>query len=146
MLQDHRPVCNVGVLRPYGWMDEDATWYRDRPWPRRHCVRWGPSSPTERGTAAPPHFLAHAYFVPICCDQTVAHLSNCWALVLFTLCGSNLVFLLHVCCFGVRFSFFSTSQENGSEERLSSDILCRVGLETLACSLIFIGLLLRGWP
>ena len=23
------------------------------PWPRRHCVRWGPSSPTERGTAAP---------------------------------------------------------------------------------------------
>jgi len=27
-------------------------------------------------TAAPPHFSAHAY-----CGQTVAHLSNCWALV-----------------------------------------------------------------
>jgi len=29
-------------------------------------------------TAAPPHFSAHVY-----CGQTVAHLSNCWALVCF---------------------------------------------------------------
>jgi len=27
-------------------------WYGGRPRPRPHCVRWGPSSPTERGTAA----------------------------------------------------------------------------------------------
>jgi len=33
-------------------MDQDATWYRGRLRPRWHCVRWGPSSPTERGTAA----------------------------------------------------------------------------------------------
>jgi len=46
-------VCNVGVLWPNGWMDQDATWYVDRPWPRPHCVRWGPNSPTERGTATP---------------------------------------------------------------------------------------------
>jgi len=26
-------------------MDQDATWYGDRPRPRPHCVRWGPSSP-----------------------------------------------------------------------------------------------------
>ena len=34
-----------------------------------------PAPPTDRGTAAP-HFSAHVY-----CGQTVAHLSNCWALV-----------------------------------------------------------------
>ena len=59
MLWDHSPlcpVCNVGVLWPNSWMDQNATWYRGRggrPRPRRHCVRWGPSSPTERGTATP---------------------------------------------------------------------------------------------
>jgi len=46
------------LLWPNGWMDQDATSYGARSWPRRHCVRWGPSSATERGTAAP-HFLAH---------------------------------------------------------------------------------------
>ena len=23
---------------PNGWMDQDATWYGNRPWPRRLCV------------------------------------------------------------------------------------------------------------
>ena len=31
----------------------ETTWHGGRPRPRRHCVRWGPSSPTERGTAGP---------------------------------------------------------------------------------------------
>jgi len=48
MLRDRCPVClsvcNVGVLWPNGWMDQDATWYGGRPRPMRHCVRWGPSS------------------------------------------------------------------------------------------------------
>jgi len=44
-------VCNVGVLWPNDWIDQDATWYGGRPRPGRHCVRWGPSSPTQRGTA-----------------------------------------------------------------------------------------------
>jgi len=39
-------VCYVGVLWPNGWMDQDATWYGDRPRPRLHCVRWGPAAPT----------------------------------------------------------------------------------------------------
>jgi len=32
------PVCNVGVLWPTNWMDQDETWHvgRPRPWP--HCV------------------------------------------------------------------------------------------------------------
>jgi len=46
-------VCNIGVLWPNGWMDQDTTWYSGRPRPRRHCVRWRPSSLTERGTVAP---------------------------------------------------------------------------------------------
>jgi len=50
------PVCDVGVLWPSGWMDQDATWYGERFPPRPHCVRLGPSSPTERGIAAPPLF------------------------------------------------------------------------------------------
>ena len=42
-----QPPPNFGpcVLGPNGWMDQDATWYGGRPRPRRHCVRWGPSSP-----------------------------------------------------------------------------------------------------
>ena len=46
-------VCNVGVLWPNGWMNEDATWYVGRPRPRRHYVRLGPSLPKKSGTAAP---------------------------------------------------------------------------------------------
>ena len=47
------PVCDVGVLWPNGWTDRDITWRAGRP---RHCVRWGPSSPLQRGTV-PPQFL-----------------------------------------------------------------------------------------
>ena len=38
------PLCDVIVLWPNGWMDQNETWHggRPRPWP--HCVRWGPSS------------------------------------------------------------------------------------------------------
>ena len=71
-------VCYVGVLWPNGWMNQDATWYRGRPRHRRHCVRWGFQFPMPNGKrqSSPPHFMAHVY-----CGQTVAHLSNCWALV-----------------------------------------------------------------
>jgi len=44
-----------------------------------HCVTWGPSgdpAPTADPRALP--LSAHAY-----CGQTVAHLSNCWALVIY---------------------------------------------------------------
>ena len=47
------PIFSPCILWPNCWMDQDTTWYRGRPQPRRHCARWGPSSPTERGTAAP---------------------------------------------------------------------------------------------
>jgi len=42
----HRPpVYSPCLLWPNGWMDQDTTWYRARPLPRRLCVRWRPSSP-----------------------------------------------------------------------------------------------------
>jgi len=36
-------------------MDQDATSQGSRPQPKRHCVRWGPSSPLRKG-AEPPNF------------------------------------------------------------------------------------------
>jgi len=43
-------VCDIGILWPNSWMDQDETWHGGRPRPRTHCVRWGPSS-LQRGTA-----------------------------------------------------------------------------------------------
>jgi len=73
-------VCNIGVLWPNGWMDQDTTRYLARPRPGRHCVRWGPSSPMERGTAAPPaHFSPHVILAHVYCGHTIARCSNCRA-------------------------------------------------------------------
>jgi len=47
-------VCDVGVLRPNGWTDQDETWRAGRPRPIRLCVRWGPSPL--------PKFSAHVYY------------------------------------------------------------------------------------
>jgi len=69
-------VCGVGVLWRNGWTDQDATWYRGISLGPGDIVLYGdPAPPTERSTAAPT-------FQPVYCGQTVAHLSNCWALVL----------------------------------------------------------------
>jgi len=74
--QQPHPLFGSCLLWPNGWIDQNATWYGDRPRPSRHCVRWRPISPTESGTAAP-RYSPHIY-----CFQTVAHLSNYWALVI----------------------------------------------------------------
>jgi len=64
MLSDHcLSVCDVGVLWPNGWMNQDKTWHGGRPRPRPQCFGWGPSSPSPKG--AHPQFLAH-----VCCGQT----------------------------------------------------------------------------
>jgi len=54
-------VCDVGVLWPNGWMDQDETWHGGRPQTRPCCARRGPSS-TKRGTAL--QYSAH-----VCCGQ-----------------------------------------------------------------------------
>jgi len=48
-------VCDVGILWPNGWTNQDETWQGGRPrtWP--HCVRWRPCSPSHKG-AQPPNF------------------------------------------------------------------------------------------
>jgi len=67
-------VCNVGVLWPNGWMDQDETWHGGRPRPRTHC------SP-ERGTAAPSLFFQPMSIVvirsPIWATTEHLILSNC---------------------------------------------------------------------
>jgi len=37
-------------------LHQDTIWYRDRPWPRWHCIRWGPSSPHGKEHSSPPFF------------------------------------------------------------------------------------------
>jgi len=72
--RDTAPIFGPCLLWRNGWMDQDATCYGGRPWPRHHFVRWGSSSPTERDTASP-------HFGQCLLWPTVAHLSYCWALV-----------------------------------------------------------------
>jgi len=42
-------------LWPNGWMDQDGTWHRGRPWSSSHCATWGHSSLLKKG-AEPPIF------------------------------------------------------------------------------------------
>ena len=56
------PVCNVGILWPNGWTDQDEAWHAGRPWPWLHCVRFRHRAPSPKGHS--PQFLAH-----ICCGQ-----------------------------------------------------------------------------
>ena len=48
----HRPtIFGPCLLWPNSYMHQDTTCYGGSPWPRRHCVGWGPSSHPKRGTA-----------------------------------------------------------------------------------------------
>jgi len=62
------PVCDVGVLWPNGWTDQDETWHAGRPRPWPHCVRWGPSSPSPKGHS-PPIFGPYLLRPNGCMDQ-----------------------------------------------------------------------------
>ena len=60
------PISTFGpyLLWSNDWMDQDATWYGGSFRPMQHCVRWGPSSPPQKGGRAS-QFSAHVY-----CGQT----------------------------------------------------------------------------
>jgi len=65
-------------------MDQDTTWYGGRPQPGDIVLYRNPA-PHRKGAQQPPPYLsAHVY-----CGQTVAHLSNCCALILFMAVHSN---------------------------------------------------------
>ena len=50
------PIFDPCLLSPKGWMDQDSTWDGGRPCPRRHCVRWRPSSPPKKGAQPTSNF------------------------------------------------------------------------------------------
>ena len=59
------PISGPYLLRPNGCIDQDVTWYRARPRPRRLCVRWGPRSLSRKGAKPSTKPSAHVY-----CGQT----------------------------------------------------------------------------
>ena len=67
------PIFGPYLLWPYGSMDQDATWYEGRPRPKRHCVRWGPSSPPPQRGQSPPNFRPMS-IVPKRLDGSRCHL------------------------------------------------------------------------
>ena len=70
-------VCNVGVLWPNGWMDQDDTWHGGRPRPGPHCVRWEPSFPSPKGHSPPPTFRRMSIVAKrSLISATVEHLFN----------------------------------------------------------------------
>ena len=63
------PIFGPYLLWPNGWMDQDATWYKGRPWPRRHCVRWGRSCPSLKRGHNSPQFSAHILWLNTWMDK-----------------------------------------------------------------------------
>ena len=67
------------LLRPNGWMDQDATYKGVRPQPNRHCVRWGPSSPLPKKGEQPPIFGPCLLWPDGCMDQDATwHEDRSW--------------------------------------------------------------------
>jgi len=143
-------VCDVGVLWPKGWMDQDETWHggRSRPWP--HCVRWGLRSLPQSGHSLP-QFLAHvchgqtAVWIKLSLAREVGlgpgdivrwgpssplHKGGTAPPPLFGPCllwpnGCPSQLLLSTCC--VRFSFYSTMPRDWlGRMSLKWLVLCRV--------------------
>ena len=56
------PVCDVGVLWPNSWMDQDETWHAGRPHPGHIVLDWDQALPAPKGHS--PQFLAD-----VCCGQ-----------------------------------------------------------------------------
>jgi len=79
----------------------------------------------EKQQLAPPHFSAHVY-----CGQTVAHLSNCWALVKI----KNVENLLSM-----------QAPSEISVLHLTNDRLNCSGLLLLSTFFVLLGLLYEGW-
>jgi len=59
------PIFGPCLLRLNGCMDQNATWYKDRPCPEDIVLDGDPAPPPKKGAERPPQFLAH-----VCCGQT----------------------------------------------------------------------------
>jgi len=71
------PIFGPCLLRPNGWMYQDAIWYGGRPQPRRLCVRWDP---------VPSPILGPCPLWRKRLNRSRWHLAWRWALVQATLC------------------------------------------------------------
>jgi len=107
------PVCDIGVLWPKGWMDQlppPKKGHSPQFWAHVHCCQttgWikmslgmevglGPDDFVLDGDPAPPRKKGEQpppIFGDVYCGQTVAHLSYCWALVMFSCQKSRLSFV-----------------------------------------------------
>jgi len=105
-------VCDVGLLWPNGWMDQNEPWHGGRPQPWPYCVRWGMGTQlSQKGHS--PQFLAH-----VRCGQTAGWINMLLGTVVgLSPCdivldgdpapppppseknkGHSPQFLVHVCC------------------------------------------------
>ena len=50
----HQFLAHICCGQTAGWLKMPL--YGGRAWPRRHCVRWGPSSPLRKKGTVPPNF------------------------------------------------------------------------------------------
>jgi len=50
------PTFSPCLLWLNGWMDQDDTWHGGGSWSRKHCARWGPSSPPQKRRQSSPIF------------------------------------------------------------------------------------------
>ena len=114
-------------------MDQDATCYGGRLRPRRHCVRWGPSFPSQKEAQQPP-FLSHVY-----CGQMVAHLSNCWALVWLSV-GYNISCMIMIASdtlFDTRYLGWLFRVKLSHKDTAEIEVLTDVAMVTIFCCSIY---------
>jgi len=83
------PIFGPFLFQPNGCVHQDVTWYKGRPRPRPHRVRWGPSSLSpKRGRSPLPNFRPMS-IVAKQLDKSRRHLARRWALVQATLCQTG---------------------------------------------------------
>jgi len=70
-------VCNVGVLWPNGWMDQDATWYGDSLGPGDVVLDGDPAFSHGKGHSSSPLFGPCRFGLYVYCSETVAHITYC---------------------------------------------------------------------
>jgi len=101
-------VCDIGVLWPNGWMDQDETWHAGRPWSWPQSVRWEPSSPYPKGDGARPQFrpisIVAKFLDGSRCNLVGRYSLSPSDIVLngdpapFPKRGQSLQFSAHICC------------------------------------------------
>ena len=134
-------VCNVGVLWPNSWMDQDETSRAGRPWPCPRCVSWGPSCLSPKKGQSP-QFLAHVYCgqrssisatAELCLRLITVRLSVHWCVLrLITVCLSLSVVFCDFCAVRCELASstaaFEMSHFGATVSTVERRVLCDWGL------------------